>query len=175
MSKFICAVEIWVDRLSEGEHVVLAEYVQKAVLGMSGALDAEHISRGIKRVRVVTDIHGIMDTGLLNRRAMTRTTRRTCSRCGSTTHNVRRCKEVEIPIDVAPEEPSALTEREWGLVFYLRCQTKQGRMISEADQRLVDRAYASDRERYAAMEPRVFNATVPFGSTRRMPEEKGTP
>jgi hypothetical protein len=61
-----------------------------------------------------------------------------------------------------------LTEDEWSQVFKARCQSKQGRPISDAERTLVDAAYKSDRKRYSAMEKDVFNATVPFGSNVRM-------
>ena len=61
-----------------------------------------------------------------------------------------------------------LSDDDWAKVFASRCQTKQGRPISQAEQALVDTAYKSDRKRYSAMEKDVFNATVPFGSNVRM-------
>lgn len=61
-----------------------------------------------------------------------------------------------------------LTEADWAKVFAARCQTKQGRPISDEERKLVDAAYKSDLKRYAAMEKEIFNATVPFGSNVRM-------
>jgi hypothetical protein len=60
-----------------------------------------------------------------------------------------------------------LSESDWAKVFAARCQTKQGRPISDAERALVDAAFKSDRRRYARMERDVFNATVPFGSSAR--------
>lgn len=60
-----------------------------------------------------------------------------------------------------------LTESDWAKVFKARCQSKQGRPISEEERELCDAAFKSNRKRYSAMEGEVFNATVPFGSTAR--------
>lgn len=60
-----------------------------------------------------------------------------------------------------------LTEAEWIKVFLLRCRSKQGLELAKVDRALVDAAYSQDPERYAAMEPDVFDATVPFGSAAR--------
>lgn len=60
-----------------------------------------------------------------------------------------------------------LTEDDWAKVFAARCQSKQGRPISKEDRVLVDAAWEEDPKRYGAMDPDVFNATVPFGSTKR--------
>lgn len=61
----------------------------------------------------------------------------------------------------------SLTESDWSKVFKARCQSKQGRPVSEEERRLVDVAFETDQARYAAMDKDVFNATVPFGSTVR--------
>lgn len=66
----------------------------------------------------------------------------------------------------APKKLS-LTESEWTKVFALRCRSKRGEHLSDEDRSLVDAAFASDEKRYAEMEPDVFDATVPFGSTAR--------
>lgn len=63
-----------------------------------------------------------------------------------------------------------LTEEDWQAVFAARCRSKRGERLSPDDRALVDAAYEEDRERYKAMEGRVFNATVPFGSMKRVPE-----
>ena len=68
---------------------------------------------------------------------------------------------------MARKKPQPLTEAEWSQVFALRCRTKQGQRISDEERALVDRAYRTDEKRYAALEPEVFNATVPFGSSAR--------
>jgi endonuclease I len=60
-----------------------------------------------------------------------------------------------------------LTENDWERVFAARCQSKQGSSVSDEERSLVGAAHEDDRERYKAMEKDVFNATVPFGSTRR--------
>lgn len=52
-------------------------------------------------------------------------------------------------------------------MFDIRCATKQGQAVSDADRQLVERAWASDSARYAAMNADVFNATVPVGSNAR--------
>lgn len=62
-----------------------------------------------------------------------------------------------------PKEPKP-TEEEWERLFEIRCKTKRGEFLSEGERELVGRTYRSDRNRYAAMEPRVFEATRPFGS-----------
>jgi hypothetical protein len=61
-----------------------------------------------------------------------------------------------------------LSDDDWARVFSARCQSKQGRPISDEDRRLCDAAYKSDGKRYAALDRDVFNATVPFGSSARM-------
>lgn len=60
-----------------------------------------------------------------------------------------------------------LTEDEWRQVFQLRCKSKRGESLSKEERRLVDDAWKSDEKRYSAMEPDVFDATVPFGSAAR--------
>lgn len=60
-----------------------------------------------------------------------------------------------------------LTEAEWRLVFTYRCKSKRGETITKDERALVGRAYREDEKRYAAMDPDVFDATVPFGSTAR--------
>jgi hypothetical protein len=60
-----------------------------------------------------------------------------------------------------------LTEDDWAKVFQLRCRSKQGLELSEEDRALTDAAYSEDPERYKALEPDVFDATVPFGSVAR--------
>ena len=60
-----------------------------------------------------------------------------------------------------------LTEWEWTKVFKLRCRTKRGESITDEERALIEAAFASDRKRYAAMDPDVFDATVPAGSTAR--------
>jgi len=60
-----------------------------------------------------------------------------------------------------------LTESEWSRVFTIRCKTKQGQAVSQEERDLVDAAFKSDKKRYGAMEPDVFDATVPFGSTTK--------
>jgi hypothetical protein len=62
-----------------------------------------------------------------------------------------------------------LTAHEWDKVFQARCKSKRGLQLTEAERQLVEAAYVSDRKRYAALEPQVFNATVPCGSSRRLP------
>ena len=63
--------------------------------------------------------------------------------------------------------PRKLTVSEWGMVFQLRCRSKQGQEISEEDHALVDAAFHEDPERYSELEADVFDATVPFGSVAR--------
>ncbi len=60
-----------------------------------------------------------------------------------------------------------LTESEWSTVFRARCKGKQGQRLTDEEQALVDRAWETDRKRYAKMEADVFDATVPFGSGAR--------
>jgi hypothetical protein len=60
-----------------------------------------------------------------------------------------------------------LTEAEWSKVFTARCRSKRGEHLSDDDRSLVEVAYTSDPKRYKAMEPDVFDATVPCGSEVR--------
>jgi hypothetical protein len=60
-----------------------------------------------------------------------------------------------------------LSEADWAEVFKLRCRSKEGRELSKAERRLVDRAWKEDPKRYKETEADVFDATVPFGSTAR--------
>lgn len=62
-----------------------------------------------------------------------------------------------------------LTETDWQKVFAYRCKSKQGLGLSMEERALTDAAYKEDKERYAAMEPDVFDATVPAGSNVRWP------
>ncbi len=61
----------------------------------------------------------------------------------------------------------ALTDADWEEVFRLRCKSKQGKRLTDDERTLVDVAYKEDEERYAALEPDVFDSTVPFGSHAR--------
>lgn len=60
-----------------------------------------------------------------------------------------------------------LTKAQWLEVFALRCRSKRGLPLSGAEQELVNVAYRQNPKRYGAMEPEIFNATVPFGSSAR--------
>ena len=60
-----------------------------------------------------------------------------------------------------------LTEAQWREVFRLRCKSKRGDELSKDERALLDAAFAQDEERYDALSPAVFNATVPFGSNAR--------
>jgi hypothetical protein len=60
-----------------------------------------------------------------------------------------------------------LTDGEWRDVFAACCRSKRGEWLSEKDRALVDAAFASDPKRYSDMQPDVFDATVPAGSTAR--------
>ncbi len=64
-----------------------------------------------------------------------------------------------------------LTEADWERVFTLRCQSKRGPALSLEDSNFCVRAWREDPGRYGKMDARVFNATVPFGSSVRVPEE----
>lgn len=66
-----------------------------------------------------------------------------------------------------PTEERRLTEDDWRKVFEYRCRSKRGQLLSDEERALVDAAYTQNRKRYAAMEPDVFDATVPFGSRAR--------
>ena len=57
-----------------------------------------------------------------------------------------------------------LNEQDWIKVFEIRCRSKRGQALSMEDCALVDDAYEIDPTRYEAMEPDVFDETVPFGS-----------
>lgn len=52
----------------------------------------------------------------------------------------------------------------WDRVFDVRCKSKRGERLTEAELELVKRAHAEDRARYAALDDRVFEATKPFGA-----------
>lgn len=60
-----------------------------------------------------------------------------------------------------------LSEADWSLVFAARCKSKRGERLTDAEQALVERAWREDQKRYSAMEPDIFDATVPFGSQVR--------
>lgn len=62
---------------------------------------------------------------------------------------------------------SKLTDQQWREVFRLRCKSKLGGELSKVERTLVDAAYREDEERYGDMEPDVFDATVPTGSSAR--------
>ena len=64
-------------------------------------------------------------------------------------------------------EVRTLSAAEWEKVFRARCESKQGHFLTPEQQELVKAAWESDKKRYAALEPEVFNATVPFGSSAR--------
>jgi hypothetical protein len=49
-------------------------------------------------------------------------------------------------------------------VFRLRCESKEGRTLSETDQRFLDAAFRAHAEEYATLGPLVFEATKPFGA-----------
>lgn len=57
-----------------------------------------------------------------------------------------------------------LNEADWARVFLLRCRSKQGHTLSDAEQALVRRAWHEDKQRYAAEANDVFQTTAPFGS-----------
>lgn len=52
----------------------------------------------------------------------------------------------------------------WDRVFEIRCKSKRGEALSDAERDLFTRAYAADPKRYAAMDDDVFEATKPFGA-----------
>jgi hypothetical protein len=60
-----------------------------------------------------------------------------------------------------------LTEADWAKVFAMRCKGKRGEALTKEERALVDAAFNEDEARYGAMEPDVFDATVPFGSNVR--------
>lgn len=60
-----------------------------------------------------------------------------------------------------------LTEDEWRRVFSLRCQSKRGQGLSDADRDFCHRAFQSDPDRYKAMGAKVFEETASFGSVIR--------
>lgn len=64
-----------------------------------------------------------------------------------------------------------LSEAEWREVFHVRRRSKRGERLTDADRDLLDAASKSDPKRYAALEGDVFDATVPFGSAARKPDE----
>jgi hypothetical protein len=60
-----------------------------------------------------------------------------------------------------------LTEEQWREVFRLRCKGKRGDRLDKLEQRLVEKAFKENSDRYGRMEADVFDATVPFGSVAR--------
>jgi hypothetical protein len=60
-----------------------------------------------------------------------------------------------------------LTEDQWREVFRLRCKSKRGDRLDKLEQRLVEKSFKEDFDRYGRMEADVFDATVPFGSSAR--------
>ncbi len=60
-----------------------------------------------------------------------------------------------------------LTEAEWERVFLARCKSKRGEARTDEERALLDRAYLTNKQRYAAMTADVFDATVPAGSSAR--------
>lgn len=56
---------------------------------------------------------------------------------------------------------------DWDEIFRLRCRSKRGESLTDEERALTQAAYDADPERYAGLEPDVFDATVPFGSTRK--------
>lgn len=60
-----------------------------------------------------------------------------------------------------------LTEMQWSEVFQLRCKSRSGGRFSLDECMLIDAAYREDEKRYGAMDPDVFDTTVPFGSNVR--------
>ena len=60
-----------------------------------------------------------------------------------------------------------LTEAEWSKVFDIKCRSKSGHAVTDEERALTNRAFETDPDRFSAMEPAVFNATVPFGSNVR--------
>lgn len=65
------------------------------------------------------------------------------------------------------ETSPPLTEAEWERVFMARCRSKRGCRLTDDEQGLIEQAWVADRRRYRAMAQDVFDATVPFGSTRK--------
>ena len=72
-----------------------------------------------------------------------------------------------------PARRKTLTDQDWLKVFEFRCRGKRGQRLFPDEQALVDKAYQEDRKRYAALEPDVFDATVPFGSFARYRRKRG--
>lgn len=62
--------------------------------------------------------------------------------------------------EVAPP----LTEREWAMVFELRCQSKRGARLRDEDMAFLRRAHGADTARYNALDAEVRQATAPFGA-----------
>lgn len=60
-----------------------------------------------------------------------------------------------------------LTDEDWRNVFKIRCLSKQGQGVTSADLAFLEKALHEDPDRYAALNLDVFNATLPFGATRR--------
>lgn len=57
-----------------------------------------------------------------------------------------------------------LSEVEWAEIFRLRCKGKRGDRLHPDEQKMVERAYKENPERYSGMENDVVRATLPFGA-----------
>lgn len=60
-----------------------------------------------------------------------------------------------------------LSESDWREVFRVRCLMKRGMAVTAEERALVDASWVEDQKRYSKMEPDIFDATVPFGSSTR--------
>lgn len=69
------------------------------------------------------------------------------------------------------EELPTLSEEDWAKVFRYRCRSRKGEHLAPEEHDFCHRAYQADPERYCALDRDVFNATVPFGSSARYPED----
>jgi hypothetical protein len=78
-------------------------------------------------------------------------------------HKTRRAAERWV------ERWGPLTEAEWSTVFLARCKSRRGEAVSDVERALLDRAYRTNKERYASLDADVFDATVPAGSAARYP------
>ena len=64
-----------------------------------------------------------------------------------------------------------VTEAEWARVFSLRCKSKRGERLTDAEQLFCERAFFADPDRYAALTLPVFEATRPvvLATTEKTP------
>ena len=85
-------------------------------------------------------------------------------------------EDTSVPVSQTRQEVERMLKGAGARKFYIgemddadvaRCKSKQGQRLTDTERELIDAAWESDPTRYSSLEPDVFNATAPFGSTRR--------